>query len=158
MVQAKVAQDGANKPRMSLAERRKARRLLVQALYSWLIAGNETTDILKQFREENPGKIDWDFFQEVLHAVPKQAATLDEHLRPLLDRDLDALDPIEKALLYLGSYELAFRIDVPYRVVINEAVELAKMFGATESHKYINGVLDKLVPVLRKAEYRKQRS
>ena len=71
----------------------------------------------------------------------------------MLDRKPEALDPIEKSLLYLGAYELANRIDVPYRVVINECVELAKVFGATESHKYINGVLDKLAPTLRTAEY-----
>ena len=71
----------------------------------------------------------------------------------MLDRQPEALDPIEKSLLYLGAYELANRIDVPYRVVINECVELAKVFGATESHKYINGVLDKLAPALRTAEY-----
>ena len=77
---------------------------------------------------------------------------LDESLAPLLDRDLAALDPIEKSLLYLGAFELTNRIDVPYRVVINECVELAKIFGATGSHKYINGVLDKLAPTLRPAE------
>lgn len=152
MVETKVAQDGAPKPRVSLAQRRKARRLLVQALYSWLIADTEVNDIIQQFQEENPGKIDWEYFQEVLRAIPKQANSLDGHLRPLLDRELTALDPIERALLYLGSYELANRLDIPYRVVINEAVELAKVFGATDSHKYINGVLDKLAPVLRTAE------
>jgi transcription antitermination protein NusB len=130
----------------------------MQALYQWLIADSEALDIIKQFREENPSnKIDWEYFEEVLTAVPKQAAALDAYLVPLLDRALTALDPIEHALLYLGTYELAHRIDVPYRVVINEAVELAKMFGATDSHKYINGVLDKLAPVLRPLELKQKR-
>ncbi len=136
-----------------LARRRKARQLILQALYQWLLTGSELTDISKQFHEQNQGKIDWEFFDEVLPGVLKSVETLDKHLHPLLDRKLEALDPIEKALLYLGTYELANRIDVPYRVVINECVELAKMFGATESHKYINGVLDRLAPELRAAEY-----
>ena len=136
-----------------LARRRKARQLILQALYQWLLTDSELTDISKQFHEQNQGKIDWEFFDEVLPGVLKSVEALDKPLHPLLDRKLEALDPIEKALLYLGTYELANRIDVPYRVVINECVELAKMFGATESHKYINGVLDKLAPELRAAEY-----
>ncbi|MAC71574.1 MAG: transcription antitermination factor NusB [Gammaproteobacteria bacterium] len=136
-----------------LARRRKARQLILQALYQWLLTDSELPDISKQFHEQNQGKIDWEFFDEVLPGVLKSVEALDKHLHPLLDRKLEALDPIEKALLYLGTYELANRIDVPYRVVINECVELAKMFGATESHKYINGVLDKLAPELRAAEY-----
>jgi len=144
------------KPRLSLAQRRKARRLLAQALYQWQIAGGEALDIIKQFREENPGKIDWEYFEELITAIPEEAATLDAHMLPLLDRDPKALDPVERALLYLGTYELANRIDVPYRVVINECVDLAKMFGATDSHKYINGVLDKLAPVLRPLEFGKR--
>lgn len=158
MVEASTAQTGAHRPRVPLAQRRKSRRLIVQALYQWQIAEGDVIDIMKQFREENPGKIDWDYFQEVFTAIPKQVNSLDAHLRPLLDRDLKALDPIERALLYMGTFELANRLDVPYRVVINESVELAKMFGATESHRYINGVLDKLVPVLRAAEAAKKRS
>ena len=126
--------------------------MIVQALYQWQIAAGETLDIIKQFREENSGKIDWEYFEEIFSGVPIEAAALDAQLAPLLDRELKSLDPIERALLYLGSYELAHRLDVPYRVVINEAVELAKVFGATDSHKYINGVLDKLAPVLRPLE------
>jgi len=143
-------------PRLSLAQRRKARRLLAQALYQWQIAGGEALDIIKQFREENPGKIDWEYFEELITAIPEEAAALDAHLLPLLDRDPKALDPVERALLYLGTYELASRLDVPYRVVINECVDLAKMFGATDSHKYINGVLDKLAPLLRPLEFGKR--
>ncbi len=138
--------------RVPLAQRRKARRLVLQALYQWLMAGLDPKAITKQFREETPGKVDWDYFEEVFSEIPNSAQKLDESLAPLLDRDLAALDPIEKSLLYLGSFELTNRIDVPYRVVINECVELAKIFGATDSHKYINGVLDKLAPTLRPAE------
>lgn len=140
------------KPKLSLAQRRKARRLILQALYQWQIAKTEPKEITKQFREENPGKVDWDYFEEVFSEIPKQVSILDAYLQPLLDRHPDALDPIERALLYLGTFELANRVDVPFRVVINESVELAKVFGATGSHKYINGVLDKLVATLRPLE------
>ena len=144
-------QQGA-KQKVPLAQRRKARSLVLQALYQWLIANAEPLEIESQFREENSGKIDWDYFHEVLFAIPKQASSLDQHIHPLLDRKPSALDPVERALLYLGTFELAHRPDVPYRVVINECVELAKIFGATESHKYVNGVLDKLARTLRPLE------
>ncbi|MDD9889578.1 MAG: transcription antitermination factor NusB [Gammaproteobacteria bacterium] len=137
---------------MPLAQRRKARQLVLQALYQWLLARAEPIEIVAQFKEENEGKIDWEFFDDVFMAIPKHVESLDAHLIPLLDRKPDALDPIEKALLYLGTFELAHRIDVPYKVVINECIELAKIFGATDSHKYVNGVLDKLVPQLRPVE------
>lgn len=110
-------------------------------------------DIKLQFHDDNPGKIDWQYFDEIFPEIPKQSELLDRNLEPHLDRDIASLDPVETALLYLGTFELANRIDVPYRVVINECVELAKTYGATDSHKYINGVLDKLVPTLRTAEY-----
>ena len=154
-----TAQSGNNpRPKLSLAQRRKARQLILQALYQWLIAETDPLEITNQFREETPGKMDWDYFQEVFLEIPKQQDSLDAHLKPLLDRKLEALDPIEKALLYLGTFELANRIDVPYRVVINECVELAKKFGATDGHKYINGVLDKLVASLRPAEFAARRT
>ena len=137
-----------------LAQRRRARKLILQALYQWLLSDNEPTDIAKQFHEETHGRVDWEFFDAVFPQIPPQAAELDSLFLPLLDRKAESLDPIEKCLLYLGCYELKHRIDVPYRVVINECVELAKTFGATESHKYINGVLDKLAPQLREAELR----
>ncbi|MCG8413110.1 MAG: transcription antitermination factor NusB [Pseudomonadales bacterium] len=125
----------------------------MQALYQWILSRMEPNDISQQFHEDNPGKIDWEYFDAVFPDVPKQSEQLVAHMEPLLDREVSALDPVELALLYLGTYELANRIDVPYRVVINECVELAKSYGATDSHKYINGVLDKLVPVLRTIEY-----
>ncbi len=146
------------RPKLSFAQRRKARRLIVQALYQWQLANTEPLEIEAQFREENTGKIDWDYFKEVFIEIPRQVDHLDAHLSPLLDRALTALDPVERALLYLGTYELAYSIDVPYKVVINESVELAKVFGATESHKYVNGVLDKLAPMLRPLEVKATRT
>ena len=141
-----------SRPRIPLAQRRKARRLVLQALYQWLMSGSDPLVISKQYREETLGKVDWNYFEEVFSEIPGATQKLNESLEPLLDRELAALDPIEKAILYLGTFELANRIDVPYRVVINECVELAKVFGATDSHKYINGVLDKLAFELRPAE------
>jgi len=138
--------------KIPLAQRRKARTLIVQALYQWHISKSEPLEIEAQFHEQNGGKIDWEYFSEVFLEIPKQQEVLDQHISPLLDRELKSLDPVERALLYLGTFELANRIDIPYRVVINECVELAKTFGATESHKYINGVLDKLAKTLRPVE------
>lgn len=138
--------------KIPLAQRRKARTLVMQALYQWHVSKAEPLDIEAQFHEQNGGKIDWEYFSEVFLEIPKQQEVLDKQLRPLLDRDLKSLDPVERALLYLGTFELANRTDIPYRVVINECVELAKTFGATDSHKYINGVLDKLAKTFRSVE------
>jgi N utilization substance protein B len=140
------------KAKILLAQRRKARTLIVQALYQWYISKSDPLEIEAQFHEQNGGKIDWEYFSEVFLEIPKQQEALDKHISPLLDRELNSLDPVERALLYLGTFELANRIDIPYRVVINECVELAKTFGATDGHKYINGVLDKLAKSLRSVE------
>ncbi len=139
--------------KISLAQRRRARQLIMQALYQWIISRMDPIDITLQFHEDNPGKIDWQYFDKIFPDIPKRSEFLNSTLVPHLDRDIGSLDPVETALLYLGAYELASRIDVPYRVVINECVELAKSYGATDSHKYINAVLDKLVPSLRAAEF-----
>lgn len=140
------------KSKIPLAQRRKARTLIMQALYQWHINKCEPLEIEAQFHEQNGGKIDWEYFSEIFLEIPKQQEALDQHISPLLDRELKSLDPVERALLYLGTFELVNRIDIPYRVVINECVELAKTFGATDSHKYINGVLDKLAKTLRPVE------
>lgn len=138
--------------KVPLAQRRKARKLVLQALYQWLLADTEPNQIAEQFHEQNEGKMDWEYFDEVFIEIPKCVESLDEHLVPVLDRAPDALDPIEKSLLYLGTYELSRRVDIPYKVVINECIELAKIFGATDSHKYVNGVLDKLAVKFRPIE------
>ena len=150
---AAASEERSHPKRIPLAQRRKARRVILQALYQWLITSDAPSGIAKQYQEDTPGKVDWEYFTEVFLEIPKCVEELDEHLNPRLDRKPEALDPIEKSLLYLGCYELAFRIDVPYRVVINECVELAKVFGATDGHKYINGVLDKLAKELRAIEF-----
>ena len=135
------------------AERRKARHYGMQALYQWHMAGAALSDIEAEFRSDYDfSHVDLDYFQALLHDIPARVDELDEALAPLLDRKLDALDPIERTLLRMGMYELTQRIDVPYKVVINEEVALAKKFGATDSHKYVNGVLDKAARQLRKVE------
>ena len=140
------------KEKVPVAQRRKARRLIVQALYQHLLSAASTREIEEQFREEHTGKIDWDYFSEIFDGIVSRREELDGHISPLLDREASALDPIEQAVLYLGAYEFANRIDVPYRVVINECVDLTKVFGATDGHKYINGVLDKMALTLRPLE------
>ncbi len=135
------------------AERRKARHYGMQALYQWYMAGASLTDIEAEFRADYDfSQVDLTYFQALLHEIPGCVDELEEILEPLLDRGLDELDPIERTLLRMGTFELAKRPDVPYKVVINEAVALAKKFGATDGHKYINGVLDKVARQLRKPE------
>ena len=135
------------------AERRKARHYGMQALYQWLMAAAPLTDIEAEFRADYDfSHVDLEYFQALVHEVPAGVDELDAALEPLLDRKLDELDPIELTLLRMGMWELTHRIDVPYKVVINEEVALAKKFGATDSHKYVNGVLDKAARQLRKVE------
>ena len=135
------------------AERHKARHYAVQALYRWHMNEQSSTDIEAEFRiDYDFSHADLEYFQAVLHGVVKSYAALDAYLEPLLDRKLDDLDPVELAILRMGLFELKERIDVPFKVVINEAVSLARKFGATEGHKYINGVLDKAARGLRTVE------
>jgi transcription antitermination protein NusB len=135
------------------AERRKARHYGLQALYQWYMAAAGLNEIEAEFRADYDfSHVDLEYFQALLHQIPACVDELEARLEPLLDRKLDDLDPIERTLLRMGTFELAERLDVPYKVVINEEVALAKKFGATDSHKYINGVLDKLARELRKVE------
>ncbi|MBO3275256.1 transcription antitermination factor NusB [Pseudomonas schmalbachii] len=138
-----------------IAMRRKARSLAVQALYSWQMAGQPLNEIEAQFRTDNDfSEVDGAYFHEILHGVPRLKSELDQEFTPCLDRPLEEIDPVELAILRLSTYELRNRADVPYKVVINEGIELAKIFGATDGHKFVNGVLDKLAPRLRAAELR----
>jgi transcription antitermination protein NusB len=135
------------------AERRKARHYGMQALYQWQMAGAAVSDIEAEFRADYDfAHVDLEYFQALLHEIPRCVDELDAAMEPLLDRTLDDLGPIERTLLRMGMFELTHRIDVPYKVVINEEVALAKKFGATDSHKYVNGVLDKAARQLRKVE------
>lgn len=138
--------------------RRKARRFTLQALYQWQLAGAAVSDIEAQFlANQDFTKVDREYFHDLLHGVLGQVKTLDEQLTPYLDRRVEELSQVEKAILRLGAFELKERQDVPYRVVINEGIELAKVFGAEDSFKYVNGVLDKLARQLRYAEASERR-
>ena len=140
------------------AARKKARRFAVQALYQWQMTGANLTDIEAQFHAENDfKKTDTEYFHMLLHGVPTNVNEVDEGFEKYLDRDKKDLDQVELAILRVGIYELLTRLDVPYRVVINEGIELAKTFGATESHKYVNGILDKASQALRMVEVRAHR-
>ena len=134
-------------------ERHRARRAAVQALYQWQITNQDTEEIDAQFRAERLlNRCDVAYFHELLNSIPPQLAKLNRHLEPCLDRPLKQLDPVERAILQIGTFELLNRDDVPSRVVINEAVELAKTFGAEDSHKYVNGILDRIARSVRPAE------
>ncbi len=139
--------------------RAKARSRLVQALYQHAVTGQSAEDIERQFLATGLGDVDTAYFRELIHRVTERTAELDGHLSQLLDRPLAQLDPVERAILRLGTYELAERPEVPYRVVIDEAVELARRFGAEQSHRYINGVLDRFLErvEMRAAERRAKR-
>jgi N utilization substance protein B len=142
-----------SQPNTLAAQRRKARHFGLQALYQWTLSGADLSDIEAEFRVDNDFRhTDGDYFTAVLRGVTSDVEALEAVFAPALDRALDDLDPIERNLLRLGTFELRDRIDVPYKVVINEAVSLAKKFGATESHRYINGVLDKVARDLRTIE------
>lgn len=133
--------------------RKKARKYAVQGIYQWHLSGNPIKDIEFQFLETiNSKKVDVVYFQEILVNCLTSIHEIDELLIPNVNRDLNEVNPVELAVLRLASYELKNRIDVPYKVVINEALELTKTFGAEEGHKFVNGVLDKMAKVLRPIE------
>jgi N utilization substance protein B len=140
---------------IDLAARSRARRRALQALYAWQLSGSHMNAVIEQFRHEQDMEVaDLEYFEDLLHGVEQHVAELDASLRPYLDREVAEVDPIERASLRLAAYELKHRPDVPYRVVINEAIEVTKRFGADHGHSYVNGVLDKLAAELRSAEKR----
>jgi N utilization substance protein B len=134
-------------------KRSRARHHAVQAVYQWQMTGQDVGDVVGQFLASQDGtKFEVEYFRDLLRGVATNLNALDACLQPHVDRPIAQIDPVERAILRLGAYELAHHPEVPYRVVINEAVELAKVFGAEEGHKYVNGVLDKVARALRSAE------
>ena len=134
-----------------------ARSCALQSLYQWQLTGNDLNDIEQSFTElvaedQEIAKINRRLFEELLHQIPARVTELDEAINPFLDRSADQLDPIEQVILRIGAYELLYKPELPYRVAINEGVELAKEFGAEQSHRYINGILDKLAHKVRAIE------
>ena len=131
-----------------------ARRCAVQALYQWQLTAQTPGQIEAHFlAEEDLQKADTAYFRELVHQIPARMAEIDTALDPLLDRPLVQVDPVERAILRIGGYELMLRPDIPYRIVLNEAVELARIFGAEQGHRFINGVLDKLARSARPVEF-----
>lgn len=135
------------------SERRKARRSLVQALYQWQVGGDNLSEVETQFyADDNLRGADKSYFSDLLHAIPACIDDLDGTYGIYLDRSQSALDPVSLAILRIATYELLHRVDLPYKVVINEAVNLAKTFGPTEAHKFVNGIVDRVAAKTRRPE------
>ncbi len=138
--------------------RRKSRELALKGLYSLFLSGNALQDILRELSEdEDYARADQEYFSALLAGVVEQIGALDLRLQPLLDRSIKELSPIEHAILCISGYELIHDVSVPYRVAINEGVELAKIYGGTDGYKYVNGVLDKLAAEVRPGEFKRLR-
>ncbi|MBT3457288.1 MAG: transcription antitermination factor NusB [Thiotrichales bacterium] len=135
-----------------MTPKQRSRARVVQALYQWLVSDEDILKIEQQFLNQKEGKISKAFFSNLFLNIPKKITILDEIIKPSLDRDIDELGPTEKAILYLGVYELKFQLEVPYKVVINEAVELTKLYGADGAFKLVNSCLDKIAVELRSLE------
>lgn len=130
--------------------RRRSRELALQALYAWQLSGEGAAGLQTQLAESKEfGKADSKYFARLLQGTIEDASALERVIAPMLDRKLKELSPVERGILLLAAFELKHAPDIPYRVVINEAIELAKEFGGTDGHKYVNGVLDKLATTLR---------
>lgn len=137
------------------AARSRARRRALQAVYAWQLAGTPVASLLEQFRsEQNMEVADLAYFEDLVAGVVRHCAELDAALKDCLDRDIGQVDPVERAVLRIATYELVHRLDVPWRVVLNEAIETSKRFGAEHGHTYVNGVLDKAAQTLRSEETR----
>lgn len=135
---------------MAGGSRHLARQAAVQALYQWDLTEQAPESILEHFiQQHDTTEIDEDYFQLLVREIPLFHREIEAHIIPMLDRDLDDVDPVERAILRVGAYELEYQTDVPRNAIINEAVELAKTFGAELSYKFINGVLDKVAAELR---------
>ena len=140
---------------MKVSARSRARQLAVQGLYEWHLSENKIDDIATQCLDAKRGKnIDETYFEELIYKVSSMADELNTLLAPHLSRGIDEIDPVERAILQLSAYELTQKIEIPYKVVINEAIELAKTFGAEQSHKFVNGILDKLAEQSRSVEFK----
>jgi N utilization substance protein B len=135
------------------SSRRIAREFAVQGIYEWLLAGNDVRAIEhRQAEVDGVDKADRRLLDALLGGAISEARDLEARITPFLDRSVDSLSPVERAVLLMAAYELVHRVETPYRVVINEAVELAKVYGGTDGHKYVNGVLDKLAAEVRSVE------
>ncbi len=140
-------------PSKNRTPRHRAREFALQGLYQWLLNNEDATTVVNNIRAAHGfEKADADHFAALLYGAIKDSVALREAFAPLIDRGVNELSPIEHGVLLIGAYELKNNLEIPYRVVINEAVELTKSFGGIDGHKYVNGVLDKLAPKLRAEE------
>lgn len=136
---------------IKVSPRRRARECAVQALYSWYVSKNSIEQVELTFiTDQDMNGVDMPYFRKLLRGTVDNIETVDAELRPFLDRKEDDVDPIERSILRMSAYELKYELDVPYKVAINEGIEVAKVFGSDDSHKYINGVLDQLAPALQR--------
>lgn len=139
--------------KQSIGGKRKARKLALQALYQWLMSGTDVHEIEAQFRVINKmDKVDIDYFCRLLHGVPEHVISLEESISPFLDREITALNPIELTVLRLGSFELLYCPEIPYKVVLDESISLTKAFGSQDGYRYVNGVLNNLARQVRSLE------
>ncbi len=142
-----------NNNAFSPTARHNARRYALQAMYQWQVAGASLNEIESEFlRYHIDKKLDLEFFKELIHGIPEHCDEIDQAMQPYLGRPLLEIDPIEMAVLRVAVYELLKRQDIPYRVTINEALELTKKFGSIEGHKFVNGVLDRVARIQRPTE------
>ena len=133
--------------------RARARRRALQAIYAWQLAGGDARQVIVQFAHEQAREVaDLDYFEDLVRGTIGRVAQLDDALVPYLDREVAQVDPIERAALRIAAYELLHRPDVPYRVVLNEAIDSTKRFGSEHGHTYVNGVLDRAAAKWRSAE------
>ena len=138
--------------------RSRARRRALQAVYAWQMSGASAREVIAQFaHEQAKEQADLEYFEDLVRGVEQHCEDLDEALKPFLDRDIEQVDAIERAALRIAAYELRMRPDVPYRVVINEAIETVKRFGAEHGHTYVNGVLDHAAAAWRSVEVKAPR-
>lgn len=138
---------------MKQFERHKARKLALQAIYQWQYTYHPTSELTQQHLETaNPKKVDIAYCAELINSTIHNISIIDQQLALCLDRDIDLLNPVVRAALRLSTYELIYRLDTPYKVIINEALEITKTFGSEDGYKYVNGVLDKMAKQIRANE------
>lgn len=143
---------------MRISARRRSREFAMQGIYQWLYTGNSPADVLKNLSElEDFERADRDFLAAELRGAIGDAEELRARIEPFVDRKWDEVSPVERSILLLGAWELVHNPEIPYRVTINEAIELGKRFGGTDGHKYVNGVLDKLAAAVRPDEVAQKR-
>ncbi|WP_343183444.1 transcription antitermination factor NusB [Buchnera aphidicola] len=139
---------------MNIYFRKKARQCIVQALYSWQLSNNKILDIKKYFYKKNKKNMDIKYFNEIFIGVVKNKKKIDLLIQPYILKNLNRIREIEKSILRMSFYELIKKIDIPYKVIINEGIEISKIFGSKDSHKFINGILDKAAYTIRTKNFK----